>query len=109
MTTWCVAGHLFLELNAREAGRFTRVPTIPPRKNARLSRGKDPPPLRAECNALLRRLQEDGRYYWQLSSAAARQSLTEHAHSRPRSFESQQVWALLKGRVLNRKAALGVS
>ena len=58
------------------------VPTIPPRRNARLSRAKDPPPFRLERDAVVRRIRRDGRYPWRTSSGATRQSLAENAVSR---------------------------
>ena len=36
-------------------------PTIPPRRNARLSTAKEPPPLRAERGAVIQRIKEEGR------------------------------------------------
>ena len=36
------------------------VPTIPPRRKARLSGAKDPPPFRAARDTVLRRIQEEG-------------------------------------------------
>jgi hypothetical protein len=58
------------------------VATIPPRRNARLSRAEDPPAFRAERDAVLRRIRNDGRYPWRTSSGATRQSLAENAVSR---------------------------
>jgi hypothetical protein len=94
------------------------VPTIPPRRNARLSTAKDPPAYRAERDTVIRRIKEEGRYPWRTSSGATRQSLAENAVSRfkalvgvmltAREFENQQVEALVKCRVLNRMAALGM-
>ena len=94
------------------------IPTIPPRRNARLSTAKDPPPYRAERDAVIQRIKEEGRYPWRTSSGATRQSLAENAVSRfkalvgvklaARTFENQQVEALVKCRVLNRMAALGM-
>jgi hypothetical protein len=94
------------------------VPTIPPRRNARLSRAKDPPPFRAERDAVLRRIQDGGRYPWRTSSGATRQSLAENAVSRfkalvgvklaSRELERQQVEVLVKSQVLNRMSALGM-
>ena len=40
------------------------IPTIPPRRNARLSRAKDPPPFRLERDAVVRRIRQQGRYPW---------------------------------------------
>jgi hypothetical protein len=94
------------------------VPTIPPRRNARFSRDKNPPPFRAERDAVLRRIQDEGRYPWRTSSGATRQSLVENAVSRfkalvgvklaSRELERQQVEVLVKGQVLNRMSALGM-
>ena len=94
------------------------VPTIPPRRNAKVSRAKDPPPFRAERDAVLRRIREEGRYVWRTTSGATRQSLAENAFSRfkallgiklaSRRFENQRVEALVKCQVLNRKASLGL-
>jgi len=95
------------------------VPTIPPRRNARFTNAKDPPPHRLERDAVLRRIKSDGRYVWRTSSGATRQSLAENAVSgfktlvgvrlTARTFESQQVEARVKGQILNRMAALGMS
>jgi hypothetical protein len=94
------------------------VPTIPPRRNARLSTAKDPPPYRAERDAVVRRIKDEGRYPWRTSSGATRQSLAENAVSRfkalvgvklaAREFENQQVEALVKCCVLNRMASHGL-
>ena len=94
------------------------VPTIPPRRNARLSTAKDPPLYRAERDAVIQRIKDEGRYPWRTSSGATRQSLAENAVSRfkalvgvklaAREFENQQVEALVKCRVLNRMASLGL-
>jgi len=51
------------------------VPSIPPRRNARFTRAKDPPAYRAERDAALRCIKEQGRYRWRTSSGATRQSL----------------------------------
>jgi hypothetical protein len=94
------------------------VPTIPPRRNARLSTAKDPPPFRAERDAVIERIKEEGRYSWRTSSGATRQSLAENAVSRfkallgvklaAREFDNQRVEALVKCRVLNRMSSLGL-
>lgn len=94
------------------------VPTIPPRRNARLSTAKDPPAFRLERDAVVRRIKDQGRYPWRTVSGATRQSLAENAVSRfkalvgvklaAREFENQQVEALVKCRVLNRMASLGL-
>ena len=94
------------------------VPTIPPRRNARLSTAKDPPAFRVERDAVVRRIKNEGRYAWRTASGATRQSLAENAVSRfkalvgvklaARRFENQQVEALVKCRVLNRIASLGL-
>ena len=93
-------------------------PTIPPRRNARLSSVKDPPPFKAVRDAVLRRIKSEGRYPWRSSSGATRQSLAENAVSRfkallgikltSRRLDAQQVEAVVKYRVLNRMAALGM-
>jgi len=36
--------------------------TIPPRRNARLSTAKNPPPFRASRDAVIQRMQDEGRY-----------------------------------------------
>jgi hypothetical protein len=94
------------------------VPTIPPRRNAQLSTAKDPPASRLERDAVVRRIKHEGRYPWRTTSGATRQSLAENAVSRfkalvgvklaARVFENQQVEALVKCRVLNRMASLGL-
>ena len=94
------------------------VPTTPPRRNARLSTAKDPPPFRAMRDAVVRRIKAEGRYPWRTASGATRQSLAENGVSRfkallgvklaARKLESQQVEALVKCRVLNRMASLGL-
>jgi len=94
------------------------VPTIPPRRNARPNRVKDPPPHRVKRDAVLRRIKEEGRYVWRTASGATRQSLAENAVFRfkalvgvkltARKFENQRVEALVKCRVLNRMASLGM-
>ena len=93
-------------------------PTIPPRRNARLSSVKDPPPFKAVRDAVLRRIKSEGRYPWRSSSGATRQSLAENAVSRfksllgvklmSRSLGAQRVEVVIKCRVLNRMAALGM-
>ena len=93
-------------------------PTIPPRRNARLSSVNDPPPFKAVRDAVLRRIKSEGRYPWRSSSGATRQSLAENAVSRfksllgvklmSRSLGAQRVEAVIKCRVLNRMAALGM-
>jgi len=94
------------------------VPTIPPRRNARFSRAKDPPRYRVERDAVLRRIHDEGRYPWRTSSGATQQSLAENAVSRfkalvgvklaSRELERQQVEVLVKSQVLNRMTALGM-
>jgi len=94
------------------------VPTIPPRRNARLSTAKDPPAYRVERDAVVRRIKKEGRYAWHTASGATRQSVAENAVSRfkalvgvklaARAFENQQVEALVKCRVLNQMASLGM-
>ena len=94
------------------------IPTIPPRRRARLSRGADPPPPRAARDDVLRRIAAEGRYAWRVSSGATRQSLAENAVSRFKAivgiklcacrFESQQVEAVVKCQVLNRMASVGL-
>ena len=58
------------------------VAAIPPRRNARLSEGVDPPDWRAMRDASLRRIEELGRHEWRASSGCTRQSLAENAVSR---------------------------
>ncbi len=94
------------------------TPTIPPRRKARLSGCADPPPPRAARDEVLRRIKEEGRYGWRVSSGATRQSLAENAVSRfkamvgiklcARTLESQRVEAAVKCQVLNRMASLGL-
>lgn len=79
---------------------------------------KDPPPYRVERDAVLRRIKADGRYEWRKTSGATRQSLAENAVSRfkallggtlaARTFENQQIEALVKCRALNRMTSLGM-
>ena len=79
---------------------------------------KDPPAFRLERDAVVRRIKDEGRYPWRTDSGATRQSLAENAVSRfkalvgvklaAREFENQQVEALVKCRVLNRMASLGL-
>lgn len=92
------------------------TPTIPPRRRARLSRSSDPP--RAARDAVLRRIKDEGRYVWRVSSGATRQSLAENAVSRfkalvgvklaARMIENQRVEAQVKCQALNRMASLGL-
>jgi hypothetical protein len=94
------------------------VPTIPPRRNAKISSAKDPPASRAERDAVLRCIKDKGQYAWRTSSGATRQSLAENAVSgfkalvgvslASRTLERQKVEALAKSQVLNRLAALGM-
>lgn len=94
------------------------VATIPSRRDAQFSSAKDSPAPRAERDSVLRRIRDKGRYAWHISSGATRQSLAENAMSRfkavvgdslaSRTFERQQVVALVKDQVLNRIAALGI-
>jgi hypothetical protein len=94
------------------------IPTIPPRRNARFSRAKDPPRHRVERDSVLRRIRNEGRYPWRTSSGATRQSLAENAVSRfkalvgvklaSRELQRQQVEVLVKSQVLNRMTALGM-
>jgi len=107
------SGTCYQAILAREA-----VPTIPPRRNAKLSRAKDPPPFWAERDAVLRRIRDEGRYVWRTSGGATRQSLAENAVSRFKAlfgvklasgkFENQQVEALVKSQVINRTVSLGL-
>jgi hypothetical protein len=94
------------------------VPTILPRKNARLGSGLDPPAWRAARDANLREIQAQGRYGWRVSTGCTRRSLAENAVSRfktlfggrfwARTLESQQVEALVKSAALNRMTGLGM-
>ena len=94
------------------------VSTILPRRNARRSRGPDPPPWRMARDVTLRAIEKHGRYAWRVASGCTRQSLAENAVSRfkavfgpkltSRRFESQQVEAIIKCSILNRMAALGL-
>ena len=94
------------------------MPTIPPRRKARLSQCVDPPPPRAARDEVLRRIKFEGRYVWRTLSGATRQALAENAISRfkallgvkltARQFASQQVEASVKCQVLNRMASLGL-
>lgn len=93
-------------------------PTIPPRRHARTSRVKDPPPYRVGRDAVLLRIKAQGRYEWRKTSGATRQSLAENAVFRfkallggtlaARTFRNQQTEALVKCRVLNRMTSLGM-
>jgi len=93
-------------------------PTSPPRRHARSSGVKDPPPYRMERDAVLRCIKTDGRYEWRKTSGATRQSLAENAVSRfkallggtlaARTLENQQIEALVKCGVLNRMTSLGL-
>ncbi len=92
--------------------------TIPPSRNAKFSNAKDPPASRAERDAALQRIKNEGQYAWRISSGATRQCLAENAMSRfkavvgdslvSRTLERQQVEALVKSQVLNSMAALGI-
>ena len=83
-----------------------------------MSQSPDPPPPRAARDKVLRLIKEQGRYVWRTSSGATRQCLAENAVSRfkalvgikltARTFENQQVEALVKCQVLNRMASLGL-
>lgn len=94
------------------------APTIPPRRNARLSAVKDPPRFKAARDAVLRRIKSEGRCPWRVSSEATRHRLAENAVSRfktllgvkltSRKLAAQQVEAVVKCRVLNRMVALGM-
>jgi hypothetical protein len=94
------------------------TPTIPPRRTARFSTMPDPPPTRLARDAVLRSIKTHGRYHWRSSSGATRQSLAENAVSRfkalvgvklaARGLDSQRVEALVKTRVLNKMASLGM-
>lgn len=107
------SGRCYQAILARSA-----IPTIPPRRNARPSRAKDPPPHRRMRDAVLQRIKAEGRYTWRRESGATRQSLAENAVSRfkalvgvrfaLRMFENQRTEALVKSQVLNRMAALGM-
>ncbi len=93
-------------------------PTIPPRRNARLSSAKDSPLFKAVRDTVLRRIKSEGRYPWRISSGATHQSLAENAVSRfesllgvklmSRRLDAQRVEAEVKCQVLNRMAALGM-
>ena len=94
------------------------VPTIVPRRNARLGEGADPPPWRVARDATLRAIEVQGRYDWRRSSGCTRQSLAENAVFRfkamfagklwARAFDNQQVEAAIKCAVLNRMTGLGM-
>ncbi len=85
-------------------------PTIPPRRNARLSAVKDSPPFKVVRDAVPRRIKSEGRYRWRTSSGDTRQILAENAVSRfkalvgvqltSRRLHAQQVEAVIKCRVL---------
>ena len=67
---------------------------------------------------MLRRIKSEGRYPWRTSSGVTRQSLAENAVTRfkallgvklmSRRLDAQQLEAVVKCRVLNRMAALGM-
>lgn len=107
------SGRCYEAILARNA-----TPTIPPRRNARLSTAKDPPAYRVERDTVLRRIKEEGSYVWRTSSGATRQSLAENAVSRfkalvgaklsARVLENQRVEAAVKTRMLNRMTSLGM-
>ncbi|MFQ5738814.1 MAG: transposase, partial [Acidobacteriota bacterium] len=94
------------------------VATIPPRRNARLSEGVEPPDWRAMRDASLRRIGKLGRYEWRASSGCTRQSLAENAVSRfktmfgsklsARRFDNQRIEAIIKCTVLNRLTTRGM-
>ena len=94
------------------------VATIPPRRNAKLSQGVDPPDWRAMRDAHLREIRRLGRYEWRISSGCTRQSLAENAMSRlktlfgpklsARRFDNQPVEAIIKCEVLNRMSSRGM-
>ena len=81
-----------------------------------MSRAKDPPRFRAERDAVLRRVRDEGRYVWRTSSGATRQSLAESAVScfkavlglKPasRKFGNQQVEALVRCVIVDRMTEL---
>ena len=65
------------------------IPTIAPRRNAPLSTTKDPPPYRAERDAVIQRIKDGGRYSWRRAApdrASANSSRAprpaQHAHRR---------------------------
>ena len=82
----------------------------------RLSSVRDPLPLKAVRDAVLRRIKSEGRYPWRTASEATRQSLADNAFSRFRALlgvkliscrlDAQRVEAEVKCRVLNLMAAL---
>lgn len=94
------------------------IVTIVPRRNARVSGGSRPPAWRVARDATLRTIKAQGRYGWRTSSGCTRQSLAENAVFRfkavfggklwARTFENQQVEAVLKCAVLNRMTGLGM-
>jgi hypothetical protein len=94
------------------------VPTLAPRRNARCTRGPDPPPWRAVRDATIRAIGKHGRYGWRVSSGCTRQSVAENAVSRfkalfggrlfARTFENQHVEASVKCAAMNRMTALGM-
>lgn len=94
------------------------APTIPPRRNARVSGTKDPPPARAARDAVLRRIEEGGRYTWRTAVGATGQALAENAISQlkalvgvrlsARLIENQRVEAVVRCQALNRMAQLGL-
>ncbi|MGB5660691.1 MAG: IS5 family transposase [Thermoanaerobaculia bacterium] len=94
------------------------VPTILPRKNARLGSGLDPPAWRTARDENLREIQAQGHYGWRLSTGCTRRSLAENAVSRfktlfggrlwARTLESQQIEAFVKCAALNRMTGLGM-
>jgi hypothetical protein len=87
------------------------VAMIPPRSNARLSEGMDPPDWRAMRDASLRRIEKLGCYEWRVLSGCTRQSLAENAVSRfkaifgsklsARRFDNQRTEAIITCTVLN--------
>ena len=74
------------------------VATILPRRNARRSRGADPPAWRLMRDANLLAINSQGRYGWRASSGCTRQSLAENAVSRFKAVLSTKLSARSKGR-----------
>ena len=94
------------------------VPTLLPRRNARVCKAKDPPDWRVTRNTTLRQIETLGRYEWRLTSGCTRQSLAENAVSRfkklfgtalsARRLDNQRVEAILKCAALNRMTSVGM-
>ena len=83
-----------------------------------MSVAKGPPAFRAERDAVVRGIRDEGRYVWRTTSGTTRQRIAENAISRlealvgvklaARAFENQRTEALVKSGLLNRMVSLGM-